>query len=122
MKKEILIPALLVFFGLIFIIFNLMVYFSRGNALFIAKKMKVGALILALTSIAACHIVPKPTCYDVAAPPNENNDSIVNAKKQDSINKANKQKQTNDSIANINKIRIDSIRPTSYEMPAPKNK
>ena len=121
MKKEIFIPALLGFLGLGFIIINIIVYFSRGNAWFIKKKLKVGALILTLTSIAACHTIPQPTCYDVAAPSNEFNDSTANTNKKDSIYKADKQKQKNDSIANINKIRMDSIRPTCYEMPAPKN-
>jgi hypothetical protein len=118
MKKEILIPVLLMFLGVVFVIINIIVYFTKGNNWVVSKKMKVGALILTLTSIVACHTVPKPTCYDVAITPSKDyTDSIAAANKKDSI----KQMQINDSIANINKIRMDSIRPTCYEMPAPRN-
>jgi hypothetical protein len=107
MKKEILIPVLLLFLGLIFVIINIIVYFTKGNTWIVSKKLRVGALILTLTSIVACHSVPKPTCYDVAISPSDgNSDSIA-------VN-------TKDSIAKIQPIKPDSIRPTCYEMPAPR--
>lgn len=132
MKKEILIPLVIMILGLIFVIINIFVFFSKGNAWFIKKKLKIGALILTFTSIAACHTIHQPTCYDVTAvEPTENMDSIANAKRQDSIKMA--QKHINDSIANANNeqrkkdsiakikpVKGDSIIPTCYKAPPPK--
>jgi hypothetical protein len=134
MKKEIIMPVLIIFFGTLFLAINIFVFFSKGNKWLIKKKLKVGALILALTSIVACHTMPKPTCYDATTIPSiEEKDSIANAIKQDSIKEAEKQKQWNDSIANANEekrkkdsianiknIKTDTIQPTCYKMPPPK--
>lgn len=98
MKKEIVIPLLLFVLGLIFIIINILVFFTKGNAWFISKKLKVGAMILSLTGVLACGSPPKPTCYDTA-PSKENTDSIAKVKKQDSINTIEKQKYIDDSSA-----------------------
>ncbi len=104
MKKEILIPLLLILLGLLFAIINVMVFFFKGNKWFVKKKLKVGAMILSLTSLLGCGS-PFGTCY---APTKEQLDSA----RQDSINKAENLKRINDSIAqyDLEKKRIeDSI-------------
>lgn len=112
MKKEILIPVLLLFLGLIFIIINLIVYFSKGNPWLISKKLKLGAMIITISGMFACGS-PAPdiktsTCYTPKPHDNKNNaftavkkkfkDSVVNAKeerqKNDSILKSKKKKKT----------------------------
>ena len=130
MKKEIFIPVLLAFLGLVFIIINIIVFFSKGNAWYIHKKLKVGALILTLTSIAACHTAQTPTCYKTSTTIGDSDsteymkikDSIQFAKNQkhiaDSIANANEEKRKKDSIANIKINKGDSIQPTCYK-PAP---
>jgi hypothetical protein len=104
MKKEILIPILLLILGLMFIIINIIVYLSKGNNWVISKKLKLGALILSLTSIFSCGSPPKPTCYELP-PSKEYKDSMANIRKQDSIKDAEKQKLIDDSIANVNEQR-----------------
>ncbi len=133
MKKDILIPLVIISLGLIFVIINIFVFLSKGNEWFIKKKLKIGALILTLTSIAACHTIHQPTCYDVTVvKPTENEDSIANLKRQDSINmaqnqtrindsiaKANDEQRKKDSIAKIKPVKGDSIVPTCYKPPPP---
>jgi hypothetical protein len=104
MKKEILIPVLLLMLGFVFIIINIIVYVSKGNSWLIGKKLKVGALMLSLTGIFSCGSPPKPTCYELP-PSKEYIDSMANVRKQDSIKEAEKQKLIDDSIANVNKQR-----------------
>ncbi len=104
MKKEILIPTLIILLGVIFVFINIMVFFTKGSSWFVKKKLKVGALILTLTSIAACHTVPRPTCYYVA----ETNGN-------DTINKI----DSKDSIVKKQPLNTDTIRVTCYEMVAP---
>jgi hypothetical protein len=100
MKKEILIPIILIVLGLIFILIHFFIYFTKGNSWFIKKKLKVGVLILSLSGIFACGSPPKVSCYD-QAPSKEHTDSIAIVKRQDSITNADKQKQIEDSIANV---------------------
>jgi hypothetical protein len=104
MKKEILIPVLLLLLGFVFIIINVIVYVSGGNSWLIGKKLKIGALILSLTGIFSCGSPPKPTCYELP-PLKKYIDSMANVRKQDSIKEAEKQKLVDDSIANINEQR-----------------
>ena len=124
MKKEILIPALLVFLGLIFIIFNLIVYFSRGNAWFIAKKIKVGALILSLTAFISCG--PNANSFPVKNEPitKDFKDSIAEKNRQDSMEALNKKRRIEDSIVmSIKKGEMqDSIKPVMCYKPAPSKK
>lgn len=101
MKKEILIPLSLLLLGFLFIIINLIVYLSKGNSWLIGKKLKVGALILSLTTVFSCGSPPRVTCYD-PAPPKEYTDSIAEVKRQDSIKEAEKQKNIEDSVALAN--------------------
>jgi hypothetical protein len=88
MKKEIIIPALIIIFGTLFIVINIFVYFSKGNKWLIKKKLKVGALILALTSVTACHTIPKHTCYEPVQP-DENKENKNNMDKIDSVSNTN---------------------------------
>jgi hypothetical protein len=128
MKKEILISVLIILFGLIFVVINILVYITKGNPRFVKRKLKIGAMILSLTSILACNSHYGTTCYKTAIS-KEQSDSlrkvdslaIIKEKKKDSINKAENQKLKNDSIANIKTMKRDTIIPTCYEMPAPKN-
>jgi len=133
MKKEILIPVLLLFLGLIFIIINILVFFSKGNKRLINRKLKVGALILSLTGILACGSHQHPTCYQKPVTNNEA-DSIAEIKKQDSIRNAGIQKHLDDSITGVkeeqrkkdslakikHKKKPSVIEPTCYK-PAPRS-
>ncbi len=134
MKKEIVIPVLLIILGLVFVIINALVFVFKGNPRLIKRKLKVGAMILTLSSIAACHTIPERTCYKVSISPIEdNNDTISIANKEDSIKIVNNQSRINDSIAKINEenrkkdsianiksIKGDTIQPTCYKMPPQK--
>jgi hypothetical protein len=128
MKKEILIPVLIIFIGLIFVFINIIVYITKGNSWFVKRKLKVGAMILSLTSIFACSSHYRTTCYKTAIS-QEQSDSlrkedslaIIEEKKKDSINMAENKKLKNDSIAKLKTMKGDTIIPTCYEMPAPKN-
>lgn len=91
MKKEILIPLILILLGLLFVFINVMVLFSKGNAWLVKRKLKVGAMILSLTSLMACN-APFSTCY---GPSKEQLESA----RQDSIKKAENQKRIDDSLA-----------------------
>lgn len=101
MKKEILVPALILFLGLIFIIINVIVYFSKGNTWLISKKIKVGVLILSLTTLFSCGSSSnhnnEPTCY--ITPSSKYIDSMKQVKQnQESLLNAEKPKQFTDSI------------------------
>jgi hypothetical protein len=102
MKKEIFIHTLLILLGLIFIIINLIVYFSKGNPCFISKKLKVGAMIISLTALFSCGSPSnsnlKPDCYLPPPPKNDYNKNQLK-QKQDTILNTKKQKQINDSNA-----------------------
>lgn len=112
MKKEIIIPALIIFLGVIFVFINILVFFSKGNNKFIKKKLKVGAIILSLTGIIACGTphTEQPTCY-IDTLPDKYADSIAEQKKLDSIKSAQRQKQIDDSLAKAidEKHKKDSI-------------
>ena len=109
MKKEILIPILIVFLGLIFVFINAMVFFTKGNAWLIKKKLKVGAMILSLTGILACgsHF---GTCYGPTKEQLEKarQDSI---RIWDSIAKIEaEEKRIQDSVAGVTEKRMkDSV-------------
>ena len=120
MKKEILIPILLCFLAFLFIIINIVVYFTKGNTWFVHQKLKIGAMIISFTGILACGSPPKPTCYDTA-PSKEYTDSITKVKKQDSINVIEKQKHIDDSVANSNEIsrKKDSIAKIKHKKKIP---
>lgn len=132
MKKEIIIPLFIVLLGFLFVIINIVVFLTKGNSWFIHKKLKVGALILTLTSIAACHTAQTPTCYKTSTTIDNSDsteymrikDSIQFAKNQkhidDSIANVNEEKRKKDSIANIKVIKGDSIQPTCYKPPPQK--
>jgi hypothetical protein len=128
MRKEILIPFLLLILGLVFIIINIIVYFSVGNPWVVAKKLKVGAMILSLTGMFACgtNNTNDLTCYK--SPKQSYKDSIAEVKKQDSIKTAGIQKHIDDSIAaakekkrkkdSIAKIKKrNPVRPVCYGAP-----
>lgn len=113
MKKEIIIPVFIGLLALLFVIINIAVHLTNGNHWLIKKKLKLGAMILSLTSFFACGS-PRPTCYDTA-PSKEYTDSIENVKKQDSLNNLVKQQIINDSIAKAEEKRIaDSILKAKY--------
>jgi hypothetical protein len=50
MKKEILIPVIVVLLSIVFIVTCVIVYITKGNSYWISKKIKIGALLLALSS------------------------------------------------------------------------
>ncbi|MFH1052367.1 MAG: hypothetical protein V1779_15710 [bacterium] len=77
MKKELYIPLIIIALTLVFGIICLMVYLSNGNAYWIKKKLKIGALLLTFSWFAnSCEIEPTRTCYLPAMP--ENSISISN--------------------------------------------
>ncbi|GEM_PF-3139931 len=68
MKKENLIPFLLVVLGFSFAVISLIVFFTKGKSYyFIKKKLKIGALIITLTAVfngtALFSDQHKKTCY-----------------------------------------------------------
>ncbi len=120
MKREILIPLLILILGLLFIIINIVIFCSKGNSWLISKKLKIGAMILSLTGIIACGSPPKVSCYE--QPPSKDYiDSIANARKQDSIKTAKEQKQITDSIANAQEEqkKIDSLAKIKHKKKPP---
>jgi hypothetical protein len=132
MKKEILLPVLIIFLGFIFVVINIIVFFSKGNAWAINRKLKIGAIILSLTTILGCvgsHTDNDTTCYktkrsdnyDSINKINQKRDSILNAEKQkqidDSIAKINEKKEK-DSITKIKHLKINHVKPVCYGAPA----
>lgn len=112
MKKEILVPTLLFFLGLIFIIINIILYFSRGNSWLIGKKLKIGAMILSLSGIIGCGTTPQPTCYEVP-PSKEYLDSLADIRKKDSILAL--EKKIIDSLNVVEKQKFDSLEAAKKE-------
>jgi len=112
MKKEILLAILIIFLGFIFFVINIIVLISKGNVWAINRKLKIGALILSLTTILGCggsHTDNNTTCYKSRRSDNYDSNNNIN-QKQDSINNAIKQRNIDDSIANVNgKKEKDSI-------------
>lgn len=88
---------MIILLGFAFVCINLLIYFSKGNAWLISRKLKVGALLLSLTGAMACGSPPRPTCYE-QPPTKEYRDSVAKAHKQDSINEAARQKHIHDSL------------------------
>jgi hypothetical protein len=72
MKKEFLIPLIVIILTLIFVIVSAMVFLTKGSPYWISKKLKIGALLIGLTAISlscekgkTCYTQQpqKPTCY-----------------------------------------------------------
>jgi len=97
MKKEVFLPLIIILLGFLFVCINLLVYFSKGNAWLISRKLKIGALLLSLTGVVACGSPLRPTCYE-QPPSKEYRDSVEKARKQDSINEVAKLKHIHDSL------------------------
>jgi hypothetical protein len=72
MKKELFLPLIIFALTLVFAVICLMVYLSKGNAYWIKRKLKIGALLLTFTWITnSCEKVPPVVeCYMM--PPKEN--------------------------------------------------
>lgn len=69
-KTELFIPIILVFLGIAFVAVSLAVYLSDGKSAFwVSRKMRLGALIITLSSLGACDgcINPPNTCYEQVA-------------------------------------------------------
>ncbi|MBI5543846.1 MAG: hypothetical protein HY901_08175 [Deltaproteobacteria bacterium] len=68
MRRESLVPVAAVLLGVAFAVVSFLVFVSGGNRWLIAKKLRLGALLLVFTAPAAgCGAV---TCYDQALPDN----------------------------------------------------
>lgn len=66
-KKELITPILVIALTIAFAIACLIVYLSKGRSQkWLARKMKIGGLILTL-SVASCNGSVEHTCYEVAA-------------------------------------------------------
>lgn len=64
-KKDLLAPIAIISLSIIFAIFSIAVFMTKGKSSFwISKKFKIGALLLTFTSIVACK--PKVSCYEPA--------------------------------------------------------
>ena len=111
MKKEILVYISIAALSFGFLVISILLNWNRKNPKLTAKKIKLGAALLTLTSILnSCSGSAKGvvTCYDVSAP-----DSIKTEIKKDTL--------TNDNIPKASDtIRIDpsTIRATCYGAPA----
>jgi hypothetical protein len=66
MKKELFLPLIIFALTLVFAVICLMVYLSKGNAYWIKRKLKIGALLLTFSWFAnSCEKNPfGNTCYD----------------------------------------------------------
>ena len=75
MQKEIFIPIYLIFLSIVFITVSFLLYLTNGkNSKLLAKKLKIGAMIITLSAVIGCSgsSTPEPvmkTCYK-PAPPN----------------------------------------------------
>jgi hypothetical protein len=128
MKREILVPVVLFFLGLLFLLINIILLFFNRNTWLISKKLRIGALILTFSGIVGCGTPPQRTCYEMP-PSKEYLDSMESVKKMDSIKAVENQKRINDSIAKEEKRKKDSIarkkhikkdtivEPTCYKIP-----
>ncbi|MEA2043541.1 MAG: hypothetical protein U9N85_13450 [Bacteroidota bacterium] len=77
-EKKYLVPLLLIGLGVAFIFVSIMVTLTRGNsALWIAKKIKLGAMLLSFTAFASCTGGGETMCYAAEA---TDNISIAGAK------------------------------------------
>lgn len=75
-KKELLIPLFFVALSLAFVVVCALVVISGSHPYFIKKKLRLGALLLSLSSAAACGGGPGDDvimCYDPAPPADEMN-------------------------------------------------
>jgi hypothetical protein len=61
-KREIYIPVLLFFLFITFLLAGAMVYISKARPGWIKTKIKIGAIILSLTTAVSCGS-PEVTCY-----------------------------------------------------------
>lgn len=70
MKKEAIIPISVITLSIAFIFISLMVYFSRGKSKkWVARKMRIGGLLLTLTATASCNNGDgEVMCYSQVAP------------------------------------------------------
>jgi hypothetical protein len=70
MKNLNIVPLTLIVLALAFVVISVMVYFTRGkNKYFLTKKLKIGAMIIALTAVTNGCRVPVVTCYKPAPVP-----------------------------------------------------
>ncbi|MCK4665224.1 hypothetical protein KAU33_00645, partial [Candidatus Dependentiae bacterium] len=69
MNKEIYIPIYLFILSIVFITVSFFLYLTGGkNSKLLAKKLKIGALIITMTTLINCSHIQvdherKPTCY-----------------------------------------------------------
>lgn len=69
-KKDLIAPFLLAGIGLAFVFVSFMVRLSNGkSAKWVARKMKIGAILLSLSATVSCDRIIT-SCYDMPAPPN----------------------------------------------------
>lgn len=70
MKNLNIVPLVLLVLALAFVVISLAVYLSRGkNKYFLAKKLKLGAMIISLTAVTNGCRTPVVTCYKPAIIP-----------------------------------------------------
>ncbi|MDD3860250.1 MAG: hypothetical protein PHW83_08620 [Bacteroidales bacterium] len=70
MKNLNLVPLTLIVLAVGFVAISLAVYFTGGkNKFFLTKKLKIGAMIIALTAVTNGCRIPVATCYKPAAVP-----------------------------------------------------
>ncbi len=106
-----------------YICLGFFVFFTRGDSWFVNKKLKIGALIIAFTSIFACSspktVPPTVTCY-TPQPHDNKKDSLAMVKKNndDSIVNITKDIRKKDSVAinkkNVIKKENEIQQPTCY--------
>lgn len=69
-KREITIPILVILLTLLFAVISVAVFLTNGKSeKWVARKMKIGALLLTLNSVSSCEPFIT-TCYDMPPPPN----------------------------------------------------
>lgn len=72
-KKQFMIPVLIVGVAAAFVFVSFLVFLTGGRPSLVKKKLKIGALLIALTGMVSCDLFDGKgthTCYVPAPPPN----------------------------------------------------
>jgi hypothetical protein len=93
MKKELLIPLVIIILSIAFIIVSIIVYITNANSNWISRKIKIGALLLTLSGstimpkeINKCYEMPPGRIFIGAVKEEGTSNFIIDLKKGNEIN------------------------------------
>lgn len=85
-KRELFYPLLAALLGFVFILISFAAWLDQRKTKKLVKyKLRIGAIILSLTTFAACGQTPQPTCYEMPAIKDTNQAKVGDSVKKDSI-------------------------------------